>query len=217
MDRDTLNGKSWYRAVKVLFIIAFISVQGIGVLIAHDIANDGEFHVHCDNGKTFPSPYYYSYMDSSEKLSIYKKCDLASFLLTKSEVAGSLTSEQVDDLKTRVSKMEKEGVLQSDIQDAVDDFKQIYASQEANSDGPITLTKEEFEAKYNLHDADDTFTTVSSGTFISNFTLQKEAKYTPIAQAAVYMGVFIAIGLVFWLLSRIFFYVVVKEDFIKLR
>ncbi len=108
----------------MLFILAFIFVQGIGVLISYEIANDGDSVIHCDNGKTFPSPT--SYLDSSEKLEIYKKCDLASFLLTKSDVPGTLTKDQIDDVRERVTEMQNNNELQSDIQTAVNEFKQIY-------------------------------------------------------------------------------------------
>jgi hypothetical protein len=214
MSRENLNQQTWYRAIKVLFILAFIFVQGIGVLISYEIANDGDPVIHCDNGKTFPSPT--SYLDSSEKLEIYKKCDLTSFLLTKSDVPGTLTKDQIDDVRERVTEMQNNNELQSDIQTAVNEFKQIYSNSERGNGEPVSLTKKEFEERYG-HDPDDTFTTIGSGTFIANFTLEKEAKYGLGAQIAIYASIFLGILFLFWLFSRIFFYVIVKEKFLKLH
>jgi len=74
MDKTSLNQKAWHRAIKVLFMIAFLIGQGFGFLITYSIVDTKILFVKCDNGKEFESPYQFLYSDA-EKLLINQRCN----------------------------------------------------------------------------------------------------------------------------------------------
>ena len=213
MNTKNLNQQTWYRVTKLLFIIAFLFSQGIGAIISYEIANDSNSVIHCDNGKIISDDYLY--LSDDAKLEVYKKCDLTSYLIRNSNVSVSLTEEQRSDLRERVTEMQNNNELQGDMQIAVNEFSQIYANTEKANDPPIKMTKEDYIQKFG-HDPYDTFITRGGESYVANFTLAYEPKYKPLIQSEIYLGIFLLITFVFWLLRRMFFYAFIKENFFKL-
>lgn len=212
-DRVTLNQKAWYRALKVVFILAFLLSQVIGLAITNAIASDTVSFVHCDNGKEFENPYLYA--DDKDKLAIFKKCDITAFLLQKTEVKGILTEEQLKELGVQISQMQDNGALQSEMQSAVDDYKQRYADRTPSNNTTKSYTVEELTKIYG-HDFNDSFTVAGSDShWVANFTFQHKDKYSPGMKVAFYVLSFFIVSMIFWLISRTFFYIFAKEKFLK--
>jgi hypothetical protein len=67
---ENLNDKVWYRLLKVIFIFAFILVQGYIITTVWDSPPTKKF-INCDNGKIFD---YMAYNISSNDY-WEKKCD----------------------------------------------------------------------------------------------------------------------------------------------
>lgn len=214
-DRITLNQKAWYRALKVVFILAFLLSQVIGLAITNIIASDTISFVHCDNGKEFENPYFYA--DDKDKLAIFKKCDITAFLLQKTEVKGILTEEQMKELGVQISQMQDNGVLQSEMQSAVDDYKQRYADRTPSNNTTKSYTVEELTKIYG-HDFNDSFTVAGSDShWVANFTFQYKDKYSLGIKVAFYILSFFIVIMIFWLISRTFFYIFAKEKFLKFQ
>lgn len=214
MNRENLNQESWYRAIKVIFVIVFLLAQAVGFAITNEIANDKISFVHCDNGKEFENSYFYA--DDKEKLALFKKCDITAFLLQKSEVKGILTDAQMKELGVQISQMQDNGVLQSAMQLAVDDFKQKYADRTPSNNTTKSYTVEELTKLYG-HDFNDSFTVAGSDShWVANFTFEYREKYSHIVKAIYYILSFLIVSVIFWLISRIFFYIFAKEPFLTL-
>lgn len=54
---ENLNDKSWYRLLKVIFIISFVLAQGISLLIVYYFNYETLSFIRCNNGKEFINPY----------------------------------------------------------------------------------------------------------------------------------------------------------------
>ena len=226
MEQTTLNQKSWYRGLKVFFVLAFLLAQGVGFLIAYSITIERVSFVKCDNGKEFENPYFYA--DDKEKLALFKKCDITAFLLQKSEVKGILTDAQMKELGVQISQMQDRGVLQSEMQLAVDDFKQKYADRTPSNNTTKSYTVEELTKLYG-HDFNDSFTVTGSdlpssglsfqdkisSNWVANFTFQYKDKYSLATKSIYYILSFFIVSVIFWLISRTFFYIFAKEKFLK--
>lgn len=214
MERATLSQKAWYQAIKVVFVLAFLFTQVIGLAITNAIASDKISFVRCDNGKEFENPYFYA--DDKEKLALFKKCDITAFLLQKSEVKGILTDTQMKELGVQISQMQDNGVLQSEMQLAVDDFKQKYADRTPSNNTTKSYTVEELTKLYG-HDFNDSFTVAGSDShWVANFTFQYKDKHSLVTKSIYYILSFLIVSVLFWLISRTFFYIFAKEKFLKL-
>lgn len=213
MDRKVLNQKAWYRALKVFFIFSFLISQAMGMGIAYSLSDDRVSFIRCDNGKEFENDSYY--LSDKEKLDIFKKCDLASFLLQKTEVKGRLTDAQMEEIRIQVSRMQADGALQSEMQQVVDDYKQKYADRNPSDMGE-TYTVEELSKIYG-HDFNDSFKVEGEGYWVSNFTIQYKEKYSLFQKIGFYILFVVAVSALFWIISRIFFYISTGEQFIKIH
>lgn len=214
MERATLSQKAWYRAIKVVFVLAFLLTQVIGLAITNAIASDKISFVHCDNGKEFENPYFYA--NDKEKLALFKKCDITAFLLQKSEVKGILTDTQMKELGVQISQMQDSGVLQSEMQLAVDDFKQKYADRTPSNNTTKSYTVEELTKLYR-HDFNDSFTVAGNDShWVANFIFQYKDKHSLATKSIYYILSFLIVSVLFWLISRTFFYIFAKEKFLKL-
>lgn len=228
MEQTNLNQKSWYRGLKVFFVLAFLLAQGFGFLITYSVTSEKVSFVKCDNGKEL-EPATLSFDQDKMKLDLFKQCDITAFLLQKSGVKGILTDAQMKELGVQISQMQNSGSLQVEMQSAVDTFKQNYADRTPNTNLPKSYTAEEFAKLYG-HDPKDTFTVTGndlpssglsfqdkiSSNWVANFTFQDKEKYSPIVKAIYYVLSFLIVGAMFWLISRIFFYIFAKEPFLKL-
>lgn len=214
MEQINLNQKSWYRGLKVFFVLAFLLAQGLGFLITYSITGEKVSFVKCDNGKEFENPYFYA--DDKEKLALFKKCDITAFLLQKSEVKGILTDAQMKELSVQISQMQDNGVLQSEMQLAVDDFKQKHADRTSSNNTTKSYTVEELTKLYG-HDFNDSFTVTGSDShWVANFTFQDKDKYSLATKAIYYVLSFFIVSVIFWFISRTFFYIFAKEKFFNL-
>lgn len=213
MEQATLNQKSWYRGLKVLFVLAFLLAQGFGFLITYSVTSEKISFVKCDNDKEFENLYFYA--DDKEKLALFKKCDITAFLLQKSEVKGILTNAQMKELGVQISQMQDNGVLQSEMQLAVDDFKQKHADRTPSNNTTKSYTVEELTKLYG-HDFNDSFTVAGSDShWVANFTFQDKDKHSLGMKAIFYILSFFIVSVIFWLISRTFFYIFAKEKFPK--
>ena len=207
MEQTTLSQKSWYRGLKVLFVLAFLIAQGFGFLITYSITSEKVSFVKCDNGKEFANPYFLP--DDKEKLDIFKQCDIATYFFNKSDVKGILTDQQQQELNGIVFQMQKQGALESEIQSAVDDFKTKNAIPNPEA-GKKSYTAEELTKLYG-HNFNDSFKVKDSNFWVANFTFQNKEKYLPVTKSIYYLLSFFIVSVIFWLLSRIFFYIFAKE------
>ena len=213
MEQTNLNQKSWYRGLKVFFILAFLLAQGLGFLITYSITSEKNSFVKCDNGKEFENPYFYA--DDKDKLALFKKCDITAFLLQKSEVKGILTAAQMKELGVQISQMQDSGKLQSEMQSAVDDFKQNYADRTPSNNTTKSYTVEELTKLYG-HDFNDSFTVAGSDShWVANFTFDDKDKYSSATKLIYYVLSLFIVSAIFWLISRTFFYIFAKEKFLK--
>lgn len=215
MEQTNLNQKSWYRGLKVFFILSFLLAQGLGFLITYNVTSEKVSFVKCDNGKELEDSY--SFPSDTEKLQIYKKCDLTAFLLNYSDVKGVLTDAQRKELGAQVSQMQNNGTLQSEMQSAVDDFIQKYADTTPGKNIGPKLTKEEFVKKFN-HDINDSFSVAGKDySWVANFTFQYKDKYPIATKLIYYILSFFIVSAIFWLISRTFFYIFAKEKFLPFK
>lgn len=77
---ENLNDKSWYRLLKVFFIITFIVIQGLIIVSIWESPVTREF-IFCDNGKVFQ----YTTYNLSDTYYWEKKCD-ANFVPRETKV-----------------------------------------------------------------------------------------------------------------------------------
>lgn len=213
MDRATLNNKSWYRGLKVLFVCSFLLAQLAGFAIANELANDRNSYIKCDNGKELEDNGNYYYLTDLEKTEIYKKCDLLAYFISKSEVKGALPYEKRQELNSTILEMQDKGALQSEIQEVVDDFKR--ENVQVNANLGKTYTKEELSREFG-HDITDSFK-VGDTYWVSNFTNDYKDAHSSVAKIGYYALSFLIVCGVFLIISRIFFYIFAKEPFLRFR
>lgn len=213
MNRKNLGEKSWYRALKVFFVISFILGLLLGVALASQIANEKVSMVVCDNGKEFKSDFFY--LADSKKVENYKECDPASYFLHRSEVSGRLTDDQREQFKQTILGMVDSGRHEWEMQEAADSFKVANADTTPSPDKGKSYTTEELTKMYG-HDFSDTFRGPNGNLWVSNFVLEERSKYSLIQQVGVYLVTILVVVFVFWLFSRIFFYIFARENFITL-
>ena len=212
MDREALNQRWWYRALKVIFILSFIFWQFVGFALTYSLTEEQSYFVRCDNGKEIEHP---GIIWDNENMSLYKQCDAATYFLSKSNATEKyLTGEQKQQFSLLVSQMINEGVFESKIQIAANDFLTKYAT--ANPDKGITLTRQEFQNLYPGHSIDDSFKSPDGSFWVRNFTLESRDMYSSLIKAVFYCLSFLAVSAMIWLLSRVFFYVFIKEKFMRL-
>lgn len=248
MEQTNLNQKSWYRGLKVLFVLAFLLAQGFGFLITYSITSDKVSFVECDNGKEFKNPYFFP--TDANNLDLFRQCDLEMYYFNNSSVKGTLTTAQHKQLAEIILQMQSQGtLLESDFQSAVDNFKTQYANhltptlteqqfnenvdalrnqgateqvvQEyksnyaKNATGNYVLrsyTQEEFTKMIGFHAI---FKVKDNNSWVANFSLQDKDKYSVTAKFGFYLLSFVIASVIFWLISRTFFYVFAKEKFLK--
>lgn len=210
MNKEDLNQKVWYRALKVVFVILFLFGQTIGFVVTTNIANNKISFVRCDNGKEFKNPYFWP--DDKEKLSLFKQCDITAYFFNSSEVEGILSDEKTNELDETILQMKENGSLESEIQAIVDDFKTKFAYP--NPEAGKKYTTEELTKIWG-HDLSDSFR-VKDGNWMANFKLEDKDKNTLLVKIAYYGISFLIVSVFFWLITRIFFYVFAKEKFFKL-
>ncbi|GEM_PF-5984577 len=208
MDRATLSEKSWYRALKVLFVLIFLLAQGFGFLITYSITSEKVSFVKCDNGKELKSDL--SFFTDEGKLDFFKQCDIVDYFLGKTDIKGVLNDDQHKQIATTILQMESQNTLESEIQLTVDNFKLQYAVP--NTDHK-SYTTEELSKQFG-HDFTDTFK-VGDVNWVANFTFDYKDKYSSAMKLIYYILSFFIVSGVFWLISRTFFYIFAKEKFLK--
>jgi hypothetical protein len=209
MEQTNLNQKSWYRGLKVFFVLAFLLAQGFGFLITYSITSEKVSFVKCDNGKEL-EPTTLSFDQDKMKLDLFKQCDIVAYFLAKTEIKGVLTDDQHKQIATTILQMESQGALESEIQQTVDNFKLQYAVPNTDHKG---YTIEELSKQFG-HDFSDTFK-VKDSNWVANFTFDYKDKYPLATKSIYYILSFFIVSAIFWLISRTFFYVFAKEKFLK--
>ncbi len=150
MDRSTLNQKAWYRALKVLFVLAFFLAQGFGFLITYSVTSEKVSFVKCDNGKEFENPYpgldFYKFSNEND---LSKRC------------------QNPDEI-------------------------------------PVINGKKVNPLDYGAVPENLAYSQIS------------KPKYSVTEKTGFYALSFIIVSVIFWLISRTFFYIFAKEKFLKL-
>jgi hypothetical protein len=208
MNREILNQKAWYRATKVIFVIVFLLAQALGFAITSELSNEKVSFVHCDNGKEF-QPATLSFDQDKMKLDLFKQCDIVAYFLAKTEIKGVLTDDQHKQIATTILQMESQNALESEIQQTVDNFKLQYAVPNTDHRG---YTTEELSKQFG-HDFSDTFK-VKDSNWVANFTFEYKDKYSLVMKSTYYLLSFFIVSVLFWLISRTFFYIFAKENFL---
>lgn len=204
-----LNQKSWYRGLKVFFVLAFLVAQVFGFLITYSITSGKVSFVKCDNGNEL-EPATLSFDQDKMKLDLFKQCDIVAYFLGKTEIKGVLTDDQHKQIATTILQMESQSALESEIQKTVDNFKLQHAVPNTDHRG---YTTEELTKQFG-HDFNDTFK-VKDSNWVANFAFDYKDKYSFATQLIYYVFSFFIVGAIFWLISRTFFYIFAKEKFLK--
>ena len=212
MNRSVLNQKAWYRALKVMFVLVFLIAQIIGFVITNELASKKVSFVHCDNGKEF-IPATLSFDEDRMKLDLFKQCDIVAYFFNNSEVKGVLPDDKRKEIDNLILQMQSQGSLESEIKTAVDDFKTKYSTP--NPDAGKKYTAEEF-TKIAGHDVSDSFKVRDGNYWIANFKQGEKDKNSLGIKLLYYILSFFIVNLIFWLISRTFFYIFAKEKFLKL-
>ena len=213
-----LNQKSWYRLLKVIFIISFLTTQVIGFLITNDLASEEVLYVYCDNGKSFKND------DSQPNDSTYSfyfwQCDSTAYYFNGSSIKGILTDEQYNQLNKIVLQMQSNGtLLESDFQSVVDNFITQNVKPLPSSSGIIRKVASFYkpEPLVQRHGFSPYFHGKDGNNWVANFGLGNKNVYSFTQKLGFFILSFFIISIIYWLISRIFFYVVVKEKFLKFR
>ncbi len=249
MEQTTLNQKSWYRALKVLFVLAFLLSQAFGFLITYGTTSEKVSFVKCDNGKEFKNDYDFNPTDSVY-LDFFKQCDPEMYYFNNSSVKGNITSTQHKKLADIISQMQVQGtILASDFQTAVDNFKAKYANNltpnltEQQFQENITALQQQGAPPQDVQDYKNNYTKNINGIYVlkgftpaefdkmigfhalikvtdnnswvANFTLIDKDKNSLATKAFYYILSFFIVSVIFWLISRTFFYIFAKEKFLK--
>lgn len=211
MNREDLNRMVWYRTLKVFYIMFFLFSLAVSFGIVNELSNDKLSVIHCDSGKEFPQISYYP--TDGEKLKMYKECDIAGYFFSSSDVKGQLTEEKRAELNGKVLEMVKNGALESEIKSFVNDFKTANVMPR-DPLGIKKYTVEELENKYG-HSLSESFK-VGDVSWVPNFKVIEKEKYNLADKIKFQALSFVAVCVVFWLISRIFFYISIREKFLKL-
>jgi hypothetical protein len=200
MEQATLNQKSWYRALKVSFVLAFILGQGLGFFVTKTAIADAQaLMILCNNGSEFVSPYSYLYSDV-DRLAVNLKCNPDG---KSGEVVKILSEDKRRELDGLVMKMEAQKMAKNEIQLFVNDFK------DKNGYVPEKYTVEQITGGRELiKQSEGSYLVPSYSTYYSD-------KYSSIEKILYYLLSFFIISAIFWLISRTFFYVFAKENFFK--
>ncbi len=219
MDRITLNQKAWYRGLKVIFVLTFLLTQFVGFLITNNLISRTIPYVYCDNGKSFkndasqPNDGWYS--------SFFYQCDPTAYYFNGSHIKGILTDEQYGQLNKMVLQMQSQGVgLESEFQSAVDNFITQNVKLLSSFTG-IILKQPGKHSFYKPEPVIDSqgfsplFKGKDGNNWWANFGLGNKNVYSFPQKSGYFALSFFVVSIMFWLISRVFFYVFAKEKFLK--
>jgi len=198
-----LNQKAWYRALKVLFVTTFMLGQGLGFSITKtSVADTQALMILCDsdNGIEFESPYPYLLSDA-DKLAVNLRCNPDGKSGNEIKI---LSEDKRKELDVLVLKMEAQNMSHRDIQLFVNDFK------DKNGYVPEAYTAEQISGGRGLIKQSD------GSYLVPSYTTYYADKYSSTEKVFFYLLSFIIMSLLFWLISRVFFYIFARENFLKL-
>ena len=194
MNRETLKQKMWYRGIKVLFILVFIFVQGFVFISNEEFANTQISMVLCDSGSEPARP-----LDEVSQ-------SLINNLFCKPNQNDSikvLSQDNRDKLENIVGKMEIQNSSQKEIQSFVNDFKEkngvepnLYTAKQ------LGYTKNPFLLLTDYAQNHPYYTV--------NYSIYQVNKYD---ENEIGIFSFVVISIIFWIISRMFFYVVTGKVF----
>ena len=199
MNRENLNNKTWYRAVKVLLVLSFLIVQGFGLLITYSMV---------DNRVVYTLP-----IKGNEHIVIYKN------IIPK--VGETISAEEVQNLRKGENTKVK-----FDVAPTAADIKEVAGKYNLSTTDYRVLGKEQvianIEAMENQGASQwevweyldslgkpDNF----AGFWADKTDIYSQNKYSPIAKIFYLILSFLVVSVVFWLITRIFFYIILGEKF----
>ncbi|HBB56685.1 TPA: hypothetical protein DEW47_03560 [Patescibacteria group bacterium] len=236
---EKLQNKIWYRALKVIFVIVFILTLVIVAGGIYTISTEQQsLVINCDNGKKIIKNEQDGYTDIG-KYRIYRECSEVDYRLSQSKKkGGTLSEEKRKELDVVVEKMVTGGSSDKEIQEHVDNYKEANGveSNEVNR-----LTRNQFQElrdrglsveqivafeKSKTYTLKEFFgdTDISNGfiknsddvLILANYKILYEQKYSSFNIASFILAGVIVTILIFWVITRIFFYVFFGEKFFKL-
>lgn len=189
MEKTDLNQRAYYRALKVFFIFAFIITQMIGAFFAHLVASKTK-------GYTYGELIYFAAKPTNGSK---EKEGVKQSLLTQAVRDGIKPSDIQRQLigKTLISDLDFQN-LKTNIEKLINAGVK---NQEINS--YVSASFEDFDRGKHIQSFPD-----------SPQKLEKY-KYNIYQRIGIYVLSFAIVLLLFWIIARIFFYIIIGEKFFK--
>ena len=199
MNRENLNNRTWYRAVKVLLVLSFLIVQGFGLLITYSMV---------DNRVVYTLP-----IKGNEHIVIYKN------IIPK--VGETISAEEFQNLRKGENTKVK-----FDVAPTAADIKEVAGKYNLSTTDYRVLGKEQVIAnieamenqgasQWEVQEYLDSLGKLDNfaGFWADKTDIYSQNKYSPIAKIFYLILSFLVVSVVFWLITRIFFYIILGEKF----
>ncbi len=225
MNRENLHSKIWYRAVKVLFLVVFVVVQLIGFTLAYsgsqyigkrdlNVKNfilDARKENISDNGihDYLSEKNFVNNSDIVLHIDSFRPFIKDGTFDWNKGIPLVLPEEKRKELDGIVLSMIKQHASDEEIQAIVNDFKAKYMV--ANS-APIenNLTSQQLDNL--LSNSRLGFDDIVKLSKIETKNTEQPSLFVSILKKASYfVGFFIAISFIFWLITKMFFYILLGE------
>jgi|GEM_PF-3399917 len=214
----------WYRALKTVFIVAFIITTISSLAIIYVSATDEQKTiVNCDSGKRLIKNF--TYLSETEKYEIYRECSEADYRIAQSKTATSrkvLSESQRSELDQIVIGMMNNKNSDKEIQMYVDNYKEANGTPfDPAKYGAIPTEKGKsytFKEVFGDMDTSNGFVKKTDDvSILSNYKTSNEPRFSiPTIIGLMFLGL-IGMTVIFWVIARIFFYIIVGEKFFKIR
>ena len=221
MNRENLNSKPWYRAIKVLFVVAFITIEAVSLIMVHKYVSQKRSFTLAEVLYSGAIPEVVFQPLTQEQ---YQKAIDAGF--TPDEIIKFEKKRKTDsELNTNDNE-----VPQSDVVKQILNGPRLILA--VGHTTPITIS--DFQIiKSNIEKmiragvknqginsyTDFALSQIDNGTNLQVLPDKPTSfdKYSLTQKIADYAGTFAVIFIFFWLISRVFFYIALGENFLPFR
>lgn len=203
MNKENLKNKTWYRAVKVLFVLSFLLAQGFVLLITYSIVGDRVVYTLPIKGNEHIVIYKNIIPEVGETISAEEFQNLPKGKNTKVKFDGAPTATDIKEVAGKYNL--------STIDYRVFGKEQVIANIEAmENQGASQWEVQEY---LDSRGKPDNF----AGFWADKTDIYSQNKYSPIAKVIYLILSFLVVSVVFWLIARIFFYIALGEKFFSLK
>jgi|GEM_PF-6923822 len=228
MNKEDLNKKIWYRAIKTVFVLAFIGTEIIGLFFAHSLATEPpRGYTYAELQQLGAKPVKMTRAEYQFKYGVEPVSSVSS--VTKEEAIAELARRRSIPKPIDVEQAEQNSLLTKAILLGIkpNEVERESIGKLPISDSDFLILKSNIEKMVGIgiRSRDiDSYARISFEKFDRGEHLESLVEYKPnlykyslIERVGIYLSFPLIILILFVLLSRIFYYIFLGEKFLSLK